>query len=401
MFTLKKHKQDKPEAIKQQEQFKKLCQLCSPNFTKEDVLATEVDWPIIWKLALRHRVVPVMADRIKQLDIVVPDDIATMMADNVQQNLFKGMKQAAELVRLTQLFAENDIPFVVFKGIALLKLMGLELHQRHHGDIDVLLADVEDVWKADEALGSIGYERLTLPKNFTLNARQEQYFKDYEKDVIYYHPQRRIHLELHFKVYLSHQLLPISSSEFYKNRSEVEINSTKIPVMSQVDHQIYLLVHGAVSRWCRLKWLCDVPLASVNGQAYLTSQFSQRARTLGIERIATLGIGLANEFFLMPTTPELIKKTELSKKIQLLIRVSKINLSQSVTYSMNLYEKIRFWVVHSFLYMPLLKKDNTYKIDHFKSYMTRMSDWEVLPLSPSLFFLYYPLRPLLWLKRQL
>ena len=97
-----------------------------------------------------------MADRIKQLDIVVPDDVAKMMADNVQKNLFKGMKQAAELVRLTQLFEENDIPFVVFKGIALVKLMGLELNQRHHGDIDILLANVDDVWKADKALRSIG-----------------------------------------------------------------------------------------------------------------------------------------------------------------------------------------------------------------------------------------------------
>ncbi|PWQ92599.1 nucleotidyltransferase domain-containing protein [Leucothrix pacifica] len=380
--------------------FRKLCQLCSPNFSKEAVLADEIDWPTVWTLALRHRVVPVMADRIKQLGIIVPEDISSRISNNVQKNLYKGMKQAAELVCLTKLFNENNIPFVVFKGIALLKLMGLELHQRHHGDIDILLADVGDIKKADVLLRSLGYERLTMAKNFSLNKRQEQHFRSYEKDVIYHHPRRSIQLELHFKVCLSDKLLPISSREFYENRAEVQINSESIPVMCKADHQVYLLVHGAVSRWFRLKWLCDVPLATENGKAYLSSSFFIRTESLDVERITTLGICLARELLAMPIVSNLSQYGDNSKSIQWIKGVAQKNITEVTIYDMSLLEKIRFWMVFSLIYMPLLKEDRAYKLDHFKSYLTRMSDWETLPLPSSLFFLYYPLRPFLWLKRQ-
>ena len=400
MFKRKGLQQTEAEKTKQT-QFRKLCQLCSPNFTKEEILSTDIDWPVVWKLALRHRVVPIMVDRIKQLDVAVPDDIAVLMSANAQQNLYKGMKQAAELVRLTQLFEKHDIPFVVFKGIALLKLMGLELHQRHHGDIDLLLADVEDVWRADIALRSIGYQRRTLPKSFSLNAPQKRYFKRYEKDVIYDHPQRSIHLELHFKVCLSEKLLPISPQEFYKNRSMIEVSSISIPVMSRADHQIYLLAHGAVSRWFRLKWLCDVPLASNNGEAYLSTVFSDRVSALDIDRMATLGKTLANTLLAMPITSKTLKHKNSSKSIQCNIRLTETHMTQQEYNHMKIFDKIYFWFTFDLLYMPSLKKDVSYKIDHFRSYLTRISDWELLPLPASLFFLYYPLRPLLWLKRQL
>ena len=393
----------KPELYKSHiphKDFVKLCQLCSPNFSQEEILAEEIDWHAIWKLALRHRVVPVMADRIKQLDIAVPSDIATLIADNVQQNLYKGMRQAAEIVRLTKLFNEHNIPFVVFKGIGLLKLMGLELHQRHHGDIDLLLADVGDIRKADVLLCGLGYERLTLAKDFSLNKRQEQHFRDYEKDVIYHHPHRSIQLELHFKVCLSDKLLPISSRDFYESRAEVQINSESIPVMCKADHQVYLLVHGAVSRWFRLKWLCDVPLASDNGEAYLSSSFLIRTENLDVKRIATLGICLARELLSMPVAANPNQYGDNSKSIQWIKGIAQKNIAEATIYDMSLLEKIRFWMVFSLIYMPLLKEDRAYKLDHFKSYLTRMSDWEILPLPSSLFFLYYPLRPFLWLKRQ-
>ncbi len=57
------------------------------------------------------------------------------------KNLLKGMNQSAELVHLTQLFQAENIPFLAFKGIAFNHLAGIELSQRHTGDMDILLTE--------------------------------------------------------------------------------------------------------------------------------------------------------------------------------------------------------------------------------------------------------------------
>lgn len=403
MFNLGLLGTDKTEennADKSYKDFKKLCQLCSANFSKEEVLAEEIDWCAIWKLAIRHRVVPVMADRIKALGIAVPVDVASLIADHVQKNLFKGMKQAAELVNLTKLFEGHGIPFVAFKGIALLKLMGLELHQRHHGDIDVLLADVEDVFKADMALRSAGYKRTNPPQGFSLNKHQEKYFKKYMKDVIYHHPEKSIQLELHFKLCLNDKLLPITSRMVYSNRSTVLINSHTVPVMNVLDHQVYLLVHGAVSRWFRLKWLCDIPLVSDNGQAYSSTDFLKRINDLDLRRVAALGSGLALELLSMPSAPGTLQYGRSSQIVSLMYKVVKMNLANDDPYHMTFLTRLHSLVVFSLIYRALFKKGTAYKLDHFRSYLTTIPDWEALKLPPYLFFLYFPLRPFLWLRRQ-
>ena len=377
-----------------------LCQLCNDRTQVEELELDQIDWDELWHLSLRHRVVPVMAERIKQLGLAVPDEIHQRIDEHVHDNLIKGMGQAAELVRLTSLFQKNAIPFVFFKGIALIKLMGLELHQRHHGDVDLLLANFEDLDRADAVLKEEGYQRITLVSDIVLNPPQQKYFKQYEKDVVYYHPLKKLQLELHFKLCQSTRLLPVSPQEYYKNREEINIGSHKIPVMSQLDHQLYLLVHGATSRWFRLKWLCDIPLISNNGVGYSSPAFRAQAEALGVNRVVSLGVRLAHELLSMRVPGDRLSQQERGWVASLLYTIAKQNLTGKDFNYFNMAEKLRFWPVYTLVYMPSLRKEFAYKVDHFKSYLTRVTDWEACPLPSALFFLYFPLRPFIWFKRQ-
>lgn len=387
------------------ESFTTLCQLCSPNTHRDDIKADDLDWSAVWKLALRHRVVPVMADGIKRLGISVPSDTAELIGKNVQQNLQKGMKQAAELVQLTKLFEENDIPFVAFKGIALIKLTGLDLHQRHHGDIDILLASTKDLHKAEEILiGTMGYHGISLKNLSTLNKSQKKHFLTYQKDIGYFNEKSGINIELHFKILPSNTMLPASSSQIFKNRTEFTVGQNKIPCMNKQQHQIYLLLHGSISRWFRLKWLCDIPFISDNGQSYCNDSFVDSAKKNGHLRMVVQGLCMSNDLLLMPIMNSIRKENNNNKKILFLTNESK----KFITSTKNLAElrpkslnKVIPYYSRLLKYKLTLMKGWTYKKDVIHQNFTDNADWEKLCLPSRLFYLYYLLRPFLWLKRQL
>lgn len=381
--------------------FKTLCDLCSPNASYRPQITNVSNWHNILQLAIRHKVVPVLANRMKLLEISPPEKISQLITQHVKQNLLNGMKQTSELIKLTELFDNQDIPFLVFKGIAFNHLAGIELTQRHMGDIDILLADYDDFDKTDIALKSFGYQRLTLPSIISMNEHQKRHLKRYEKDIIYYHPEKEISLELHFKLFLSEKMLPLPISEIYKARSQIKIGKTLIPVMNKADHLLYLLVHGSVCRWFRLKWLCDIPLLSNNGLDYQSPAFIKRAESLGIERMVYQGLKLSHELLKMPIAPESYFNKKYSQQSRFLINQAKASMLAEEQQNIPRLKKVQSLIRLTICYLPVLRADFSYKFDYFRSYLIKVSDWEDLPLPSPLFWLYYPLRPILWLRRQL
>lgn len=385
------------------ESFATLCQLCSINTQSENLDPKTINWQSVWELALRQRVVPVIADRIKQLGITVPDDIARLMEENIQNNLFKGMKQAAELISLTQLFQQHNIRFVVFKGIAQIKLADLELHQRHHGDIDLLIENSDDLWRADKVLREkMGYRRLKLASINKLNSSQEKHLLAYDKDITYI-SKKGINIELHFKLLPSNTMCPFSSQHIFSNRTHFLLGNTLVPCMNKKNHQLYLLLHGSISRWFRLKWLCDIPRISDNGKCYIDSEILEKDQTTSTERMISQGLGMAHKFLSMPISDNVKKQLKNDPKISFIT-----NKSEEFLTSEKVLFEHRPKISQNFLtyYFNLLKyklclmKDWQYKKDVIKQNATDTLDWESISLPAILFPLYYLIHPFLWLKRQ-
>ena len=92
--------------------------------------------------------------------------------------------------------------------------------------------------------------------------------------------------------------------KIHQNRSSIKINSSNVPVMAKPDYLLYSLVHGSVSSWFRLKWMCDIWLISNNGRDYDSPSLQVTTKTLGIERISMQGLLLSHHLFGMPVSIE-------------------------------------------------------------------------------------------------
>jgi hypothetical protein len=384
-----------------------LCALCSSGRIDPLPLATTLsaqDWDRFWQLALRHRVGPIVTRALRQQPAIqIPEHIQAKMHRATQQNALKALRNAAELVRLTHLLETAQIRFVTFKGIALTQQMGLTIQERHVGDIDLLLADKDDIWRADALILQAGYQRYNAPTHILNTHKRKQCHIKNQKDIVYFNPTKKVKLEIHHRLLPNRKICNLETEKIWQNRSFCTVGNTQLPCMNINDHRLYLLLHGAISRWFRLKWLYDIPKISRNGIAYMNLDFLQYTEQLGIKRMIVPGIYLAHELLNMPISPE-IKNQYINQSIlQRLTKIAKNSLLEPQPTNINLgsFSRWFLWYFTNILrYNTALKKELSYKMESLKLYDTNIQDWHILPLPDTLFFLYYPLRPILWLCRR-
>ena len=175
--------------------------------------------------------------------------------------------------------------------------------------------------------------------------------------------------------------------------------------MNKSDYLFYSLVHGSISCWFRLKWLCDIPSISNNGKDYDSPKALRKVNNSGIDRMVGQGLRLANSLFLMPiplSIKEASKKESHVKNLDSYALHSILNDKSEflldITGPRNRFKA----ALNKFIHYDLqLRVDLKYKIGQFRVTLFCPLDWETLNLPPQLFYLYYPLRPFFWLKRHL
>ena len=336
-------------------------------------------------------------------EMCIRDRIQTALQQAAQHTALKTLRNSAELVRLTQQFGEHDIPFVTFKGIALAQQMGLKPHQRHVGDIDVLLAHEQDVWRADALIMAAGYQRNNPTADILKSKQQTRHFIRHVKDFTYQHPDTSVRLELHYRLLPNAAMCDLPPEQIYQRHDVCRIGHTAVPCMSQADHQLYLLLHGAISHWFRLKWLSDVPAISQQGDAYRHPVFWQQAKSLGVERMVALGLNLAHQLIDMPIPPPIAHYHTMQSIVQRLTQQARAALLRTKPMHEDLrcyQDRMTWYFTYRTHHQLALKQSLTYKIRWFGTYATDIEDWQTLSLPDPLFFLYYPLRPFIWLYQQ-
>ncbi len=382
--------------------FDTLCEVCAADKDglSLQLLSTE-QWTELWALALRHKVGPLFVDRVKGLSLEPPDEIATVMAKHVQKNVIAGLNHSAELFALTRMFESAGVEFLCFKGLALMKLAGLEFSQRQIGDMDLLLVHTSDIALADRLLVDSGYERLTLAQSLDMSAAKRRYFLKCEKDIVYFHPGKRIRLEVHFKLFQRSEIFPVKNTCLYRQREYAQIAGAEIPVMSKRDHQLYLLVHGAFTQWHRLKWVCDIPFISNNGADYFNSTIEDRIQALGLKRVSCFGLVFVNNCLSMPVSPAVEDYAEKTKAIRSLLNSARAALRRKEYTQLGKREEALHWLKFVLFYQTQLTASISIKLKLIGAYLTRTSDWEVIKLPDQFFWLYVFLRPLIWTIRKI
>lgn len=258
------------------------------------------DWNGCLTSAYAHGVYPLVAKSLKSIS-TVPESIKHTLKITNLDIARRNMMMTSELLRIMKLLEDSGINALAIKGPVLSQIIHGDVTSRQYADIDILLSE-EDLEKAVLKLNESGYVS-DQPIKFLKNKKLLAVLKDF----VLYNKSGSITVEIHWKLFLEHQIKHLVESGIVnvKNKINVEINNTKIDSLENNTNFLYLILHGSKHLWERIEWLVDID------RMVRKYDFNLEAVVLLIDDIRTkkmilLGIIMCHELFNTPFTKTII-----------------------------------------------------------------------------------------------
>jgi hypothetical protein len=344
-----------------------------------------LNWTEYLQLIDRHRTPATSWAALKRTPrVYVPEPIRRELQRRSDLCRWQAMLHLQLLTRILHLLNQSRIPVMPLKG----PLLSFDLHGdvglRQSKDLDILVPQGE-IRRTQECLESVGW-RLGA-EYCSLSLRQWEATLRHEYHVGYVHPQQGCQLELHWRC----SLLPKTEQHWARSRT-AELAGSFYQAMSPADLAIYLAEHGGKHQWFRAKWLGDLARFRCNSQVDWMDVLAH-ARIMGLERPVLLGLQLVSDCYDLPfpSAPGSLRKRLPDRLASRTVRAltgrgEPIARSAWTRFKDN---------VRTFGYYRMLCPSRFW----WSWVIHRRQDFRLLPLPDRFFWLYIPLRPLLWLWR--
>jgi hypothetical protein len=345
-----------------------------------------IDWSEFLALTIHHRTFCMLYKKMKNANnIYIPEFVVQKLGTLYKSNIFRMLHLSAEMETVNKIMQKEKIKFLLLKGPALAKELYGDISLRTSSDIDALIP-INELQKVDQLLQKEGYVK-------------NDYFRSVLNDwkwrhhhVTYFHPVKKVKLEIHWRLNPGPASEP-SFDELWDRKKYIKLTSTPLYLLGNEDLFVFLASHGARHGWSRIRWLLDINQIMkkdiLNFESLMAiSEKHQYTHLLG------QSIKLTSELLNTQITNKLIDYTHNKRAISLAKRTTyyfenKVNLhTYPVPEDISNYHKNYLF----FMKTPLQKL--LFVMSFFYPFP---EDQDILPLPKRLHFLYFPLRPVLWL----
>lgn len=306
--------------------------------------------------------------------------------------LHHNMKQAAELLRVTESVRNAGFETLALKGLTLSAVAYGNIAMRTSGDID-LLVSAPHVFDVERVLISLGYQRLEPRAKLT--PRRLKHYLRYYKHFGYFLEAKGVSLELHWRLFHNLPLLKQADAGFPPTIS-VAIGNGVVRTLSRSELFLYLCVHGAIHGWAIMKWIADIgALLSIMTREeldHVTALASERGLTAEL-RAALILVDL----FLAVERPTFAPPREADPVVKRIVEMAQRLLTDK-DYCLEIQRVPR---LKMFLYDLRMRSSWRYRLEDIRRALVFPADWDLVDLPDALFPLYAVVRPVSWLLRHL
>lgn len=197
---------------------------------------TTADWERFCKLAIQHRVMPLLDYRFKEesLEDLLPVTVKEQLAAKFREQTYRNLALQVELCKIVKGWQKVRIPVIVLKGMHLAPLIYPHLGLRQMHDLDLLVAP-ENARRASEVLETLGY-RLAKPLSESdLDFSLSQHLPVMTKDDFI--------VEIHGRICKPDKLYSIDTQILWNNAQRVEIGGLPVQVLDPIDLFLHLCIH--------------------------------------------------------------------------------------------------------------------------------------------------------------
>ncbi|MBB6671456.1 nucleotidyltransferase domain-containing protein [Cohnella nanjingensis] len=344
-----------------------------------------IDWNQFVKLVRHHRVYPqIHAD--PDGAGLIPSDVLQALSGDYTQNTWRMLRLSGELDRVSRSLTKRGVRSLALKGPALARQLYGDISLRTSKDLDILIP-VDDLRQAERLLQELGYE-ADEPIPYGLGD-----WKWKIHHVSFTNPNTGIQVEVHWRLNGDNGKEPPFEA-LWRDRQACAL-SDGLHMPGDAHLFMYLVTHGARHGWFRLRWLADIDRMVRRGLDWeaiipLLRRYHALDQT---SQALVLADALLHTPVPAPMRPILAagRGRALADRALGFIRDPVVLTTDpsagevSKTYKRYLFElkttRQKWWYAVSRLY-PSFR------------------DAEALPLPRPLYFLYFPLRPFVWLWRQ-
>ena len=344
---------------------------------------SNIDWNQFLELVRHHRVYPQLYADMKTSELI-PADVLQVLHRDFVQNTFQMLRLSGEMERVCRTLQENGILPLVLKGPVLAQDLYGDLSLRTSKDLDILIP-MDDVESAENMLLQLGYESdNNVPRVFNWKWKVHH--------ISFTHPQTKIQVEIHWRLNSDMGKEP-PFEELWERRRRSPLSKYDIYLLGSEDLFMYLVSHGARHGWFRLRWLADIDRMvrrSLNWGMLIPLMRRYQCLHLGGQAL-TLAAGLFHTPIPHEAGPMLlgVRQRELAQRSLYFIQ-DIVSFAPSSRELDRIYKR----------YLFALKTKRQKSVFLISQLYPSFRDTEALPLPRSLHFLYFPLRPFVWLWRQ-
>lgn len=369
-----------PPAL-EQDQAEKIAALCRGG----------IDWNKLVVLVRRHGV-PSLAYTMlcRHAGEWLPGNIREILKSDHIQAAGQSLFQAAELVRLIKLFDDHGIDLIPLKGVFLSHQLYGDMGMRSSCDLDILVKP-EHIDLAEQILVAEGY--YCDCHGIELTVRQKQHVRTHIHHYDFAHSKTGLHVELHWNF---GQWLPEQMAIFFGHIAQQEWQGLSVNCLSDDAGLLLLCDHGARHEWLSLKWLGDVARLIASQREIACDTLLDLAADVDLQRILGYSSLLVHWIYGVPLQHELcvlINNEKMSAFLSDKALQTLLMSGEEVASAGKSAHRLRLA-----LQMKRLRPSLPYGL-LLKSILVPMQDFHTVQLPSSLFWLYYPLRPVLWFWR--
>jgi hypothetical protein len=335
------------------------------------LLAGPLDWPRVFERALGFEIFPSLYTGLQTLGFPgVPEAVRSEWTRIFRVHAIRTELLMQEFARILRLLSEAGVHVIPLKGVDLGESLYGDPALRVVADIDVLVPP-RQANEAFRVLVSSGYQpESPQPRLLDLVVRYGKHCTLARQDRM-----RAYTLDLHCGLLWGGQLERELLEEVWSDAGRKSFRGVTCFALSAEWEFLYLAVHAARHGWLSLKWYVDLDRLCRRG-GIDWKKAEEKARRLGLEVAVRSSLAACASLFDTPLEPAFGPTPPP-------LRYGVPGASDAQIPSENLFllrllktpaRKLRYLAIR--LFAPTL------------------ADCEFLPLPASLFFLYYPLRPL-------
>jgi len=347
----------------------------------ENIVASSIDWGVIYNQSLIHKVFPLLYNNIKS---ILPDyaseETINKFKSTYLTNAKKNLRYAAFLVKLINFLQSYDIAAVPFKGPVLAQDMYNNIELRQFSDLDILVSTCDAV-KAWNILENNGFQ----PELNLSNSQKLKYIKSEDHIPL---SKNNICVELHWEMSGLYIQNPLVYEDISKNITKIKFLNTKISNLGLEHLLVYLCIHGAKHGWENIESVSSIAsiiYKELNWKLVETISLKWKCHT-----ILRLGLYLSWRLLNAPIPNDVIQTIKIDKTILKLYLevISCLSINNTNLKAKDISDRFSLFHIR-------IRDSFADKLRYIFRLIFRSTDkeWLYYPVPGYLSFLHYFLRP--------